>query len=249
MRELSQKNKEAAERDVLRDFCTASDHLEEQFARFAGCGTISDPILRSDVGQAWDKGLLWRLKDQAHHLFRRKTKENQSAGLLLDWTIGYIFHECLKLLENVHQDRYYAPKLVAFAQTIPTNADLLAKFEIIRSETLNGIRREIQRISALMAHTRQLFCRYFAGRSDHLPLARFLHDQNDLVRRVFREDYEELIRSVYGEETELLYTQAARSLIESGRFAAASEALAAALQKSPSYPAALELLGMLRHEN
>ncbi|MDL2267247.1 hypothetical protein LJC46_04580 [Desulfovibrio sp. OttesenSCG-928-G15] len=82
-RKWIENNREDFERDVLREFCRASDMLFSQFERLAASGTISFPVLREMVGEPLNKGMLWRLKDKSHHLFRQDSGTDQ-VGVLLD---------------------------------------------------------------------------------------------------------------------------------------------------------------------
>jgi hypothetical protein len=111
----------------------------------------------------------------------------------------------------------------------------------IQSQTVESMRREVTRLESLLLQSRGLFCLYFAGCADHRPLARFLHDSNELARSIFADDYDRLIRSIYGDEPERMPIEAAYSLLESARFASASLAVEAALACNPRSPAALTL--------
>lgn len=64
------ENKGVFVRDLLRDYCHVCATLAEQRERFEGTGTISYAVLRDLLGEAMRKGVFWRLKDTAHHLFR-----------------------------------------------------------------------------------------------------------------------------------------------------------------------------------
>lgn len=240
MQDWVRKNQQAFERDVLRDFCEASDLLFEQFARFADSRTLSFPVLRALIGEPLNKGMLWRLKDKAHHIF---LGQDRPEGLLLDWTLGYIFHETLKLMEDAHQRQYYAPQLRGLNGSIrnPEVEAVARRLYIIIDETSESMRREATRISTLILHSRGLFGLYFAGARDHLPLARFLHDNQALVRRAFGEDYEGFLGAVYGEEPERMHIAAALSLLESARGDKAAQAVALALVLNPDSREALEI--------
>ena len=242
MRTWVHHNHAAFERDVLRGFCQAAAQLSEQFARFAATGTLSFSVLRDMIGEPLNKGLLWRLKDKAHHIFLN-AGTTKPAGLLLDWTLGYIFHESLKLMEDAHQRQYYAPQLEGLADfaQYPELAAQMRELRDIQSQTVESMRREVARLESLLLQSRKLFCLYFAGRADHRPLARFLHDNNELARAIFADDYDRLIQSVYDDEPERMPVEAAHSLLESARFAAAALAVEAALTRNPHSPDALAL--------
>lgn len=247
MRTWVQHNRAAFERDVLRDFCQAASRLFEQFARFAAAGTISFSVLRNMIGEPLNKGLLWRLKDKAHHIFLH-ADQTRPAGLLLDWTLGYIFHESLKLMEDAHQRQYYAPRLESLTH-FTHYPELSAQMRVLRDiqgQTVESLRREVARLENLLVQSRRLFCLYFAGCAAHRPLARFLHDNNELARAVFADDYDRLIQSVYGGQAERMPLEAAYSLLESARFAAAALAVEAALARNPGSPAALALREAIR---
>ena len=237
-----QKNRADFERDVLRDFCHVSVQLHEQFERFGSTRTLSFPVLRGLIGEPQNKGLLWRLKDKSHHIFLRAAPVAPS-GLLLDWNLGYIFHETLKLMEDAHQRQYYAPQLRSLNGTgaDPDIARIADALHGILEETLESMRRETDRITALLSYSRRLFSLYFAAESRHRPLARFLNDNEALARRAFRQDYDAFVIAVYGGEPERLHIEAAHSLLESARDRAAARAVVRALAINPSSADALEL--------
>jgi hypothetical protein len=49
------------------------------------------------------KGPLWRLTELSHFLFRRKGAKPSIHEVLFDWSLGAIFHECLKIREDLYQ--------------------------------------------------------------------------------------------------------------------------------------------------
>ena len=229
------------ERDVLRDFCQAAAQLSEQISRFARTETVSFSVLRALVGEPMNKGPLWRLKDKAHHIFRNGGSV-KPAGVLLDWVLGYIFHESLKLMEDAHQRQFYAPQLEGLSGLdCPELAARVSELIAVQGQTVESMHREVARLDNLLLQSRKLFCLYFEGRADHRPLARLLHDNNDAVRKIFEDDYDRLVQAVYGNEPERMHIEAARSLLESARFAAAAQAVEVALSVNPRSGDALEL--------
>lgn len=240
-------NREAFERDVLLDFCIASRQFEEQFKRLEETGTISYPVLRALVGEPMNKGILWRLKDKAHHLMR-VDEEYTPIGLLLDWSLGYIFHESVKLMEDAHQQQYYVPKLAVFSgqELPPFMSRLLASLVDIRRQTVESMHREAGRLRNLFTQSRRLFCLFFEDQGCHRPLARLLYDRGDLVREVFNEDYGFFICSVYRDEPERMQIEAAKSLLESGRALAARSALSDAFAINPDNKRAVSVMKDVR---
>ena len=222
-------------RDIVRDFCLSCRVLEGQFAQFDRNGQVDFEVLRDLLGEEMNKGLLWRLKDTAHHLFRSKTGSAGLVGQFLDWSVGYIFHDAMKLKEDSYQQQNYAPW---FRQLI--REDLPAEEKHISSELLGvleqtseSMHREITRIRFIVAHCRRLFPIYFSAHRDNPLLARFLFDQNDLVREVFGPEYGLLVDRIYGEQPEHMYLLAAISLRQGGWTRESAQAIARALELAP----------------
>lgn len=220
--------------EILRDFCVVSIALEEQFARFDSAGNLSYAVLREVLGDQMNKGILWRLKDTAHHLLR-DAPASPVAGRLLDWAIGYIFHETLKLMEDAHQHQYYAPSLIALAEDnpLPELEAVARDFTLMAVENQTDMGRKVKRIRKLLAHARLFFHRCYSGHAANGHLARLLHDKDALVREAFAGEHENLLRAIYGREPHLLFYNAAVSLKDGGRFAEARSALARARELAP----------------
>lgn len=222
-------------RDIIRDFCLSWRVLEDQFQQFDKNGQVDFEVLRDLLGEEMNKGLLWRLKDTAHHLFRSKAEGGTLVGQFLDWSVGYIFHDAMKLKEDSYQQQNYAPW---FRQLI--RDDLPEEEKGISSELLGVLEqtsesmfREIRRIRFIVANCRRLFPIYLSAHRDNPLLARFLFDQDDLVREIFGEEYEGLIARIYADRPDHMYLLAAMSLRQGGWLAESSEAIARAVDLNP----------------
>lgn len=236
-------------RDVVRDYCLVCSELDAQFNRFAKSQTISFPVMRDLLGTAMNKGLLWRLKDTAHHLFRQVPPQNlyshkrfclinqpktvlqpeqeDPLSHMLDWSIGYVFHECVKLKEDAYQHQHYAPQYKALHKML-LHESLEAVVEplgMTLDQTCESMAREIKRIRYILASSRKLLCFYLERHKENTLLARLIHDNNALVRDVFAEEYETLLSSLYGTQTQRLHNYAAFALMDGGRLEEAHEAI------------------------
>lgn len=226
-------------RDFMRDYCMACSVLEAQFTRFEQSATVSFPVMRDLLGEAMNKGLLWRLKDTAHHLFRND-KDDSPIALMLDWCIGYVFHECLKLKEDAYQHQHYAPQYRSLHRRL-MDEELRAIVEPLGgmlAQTRESMDREIRRIRYILASSRSLLCLYFESHRDNRLLARLIHDRDQLVREIFGEDYSRLVVALYGDRPELLHVHAAEALLDGGRPEEALRAIAAAQALQPDCPEA-----------
>lgn len=221
-------------RDVVRDFCQVSRLLEREFRHFDRSGHVDFNALRDLLGQEMNKGLLWRLKDTAHVLF----KNESASGLLghfLDWSVGYIFHDAMKLKEDAYQQQNYAPWFRQMQDKELEGSQLAFSRELfgVLDQTNESIQREVNRIRFLLFNCRKLFMDYLPRHADNELLARFLYDQNDLVREVFGDSYARLIGSIYGDKPEMMPLMASRSLSGGGWAEEAARALAEAERTNP----------------
>jgi hypothetical protein len=239
-------------RDLLRDFCLAAASLEEQFARFDASGALSFAIISDITGSEFNKGLLWHIKDTAHQLFKNKTL-TLAAGQL-DWTIGFLFHECLQILEAAYQLQHYVPRLTSLYKLRFISEHTFTSMRNELDETLlvlaaqsgENLKQHIRRGRELISAAKELFCRYLAGCSTNRQLARLIHDREKLLRSVFGDQFEALLQSIYGTERELIFLETALSLAELGQMDKAALAVKTAIKINPHNPTyALLLEGML----
>ncbi len=233
-------------RDLLRDFCTVYAKITEQNTRFAHSGTISYAVLRELLGEAMRKGIFWRLKDTAHHLFRKKNRgrrdfegydasiqysherldnkptcqqaQNPSAVLenILDWCIGYTFHECIKLKEDAFQRQHYSNRLIQIQNRAQEHTHLIENLMPYTMQTRESIGREIVRILDVLNYARQLIVLYVHKHGDNGSVARFIAEHEELVKETFQEHWEELLQSLYGKNTFSMYVLAAKACFEGG---------------------------------
>jgi len=222
-------------RDLFKFFCQACEQLEEQFSRFDEDGSIEFGVLRELVGDEMSKGLLWRMKDTAHHVFRNDP-HSQLGGKFLDWAMGYIFHETIKLKEDAYQKQNYAPWFHKLNEENlqQSEKDITTQLFQVLNQTEESMRREIDRIRFIMAKCRQLLPYYLHRYSDNELLARYIFSQNKLVMSVFAEDYDSLIHAIYQTKPERMYALASQSLRMGGWMDEAAEALNKGLEINPT---------------
>jgi hypothetical protein len=233
--------------NILFVYCAIHRTLDEQVARFEEAGSLSFPVLRDLTGEASDKGPLWWLKDHSH-IFLRSAGSPVSAQLL-DWGIGYAFHEVMKLVEATHQHRHYLPAFQGLADILSVRgrADITGVSARISRELDEDMARGVRRIRRLLGSLRMFFLRAYAGQRDNTHLARFLYDQEELVRSVFQADYDRLLAALYGEATEKLASGAARALLDGGYCERAEAALHKAAAMAPASAEIRELFEQVQN--
>lgn len=117
----------------------------------------------------------------------RNDPETPLTGQFLDWGLGYIFHETIKLKEDAYQALTYAPWFLALrGRDLPEDERVVVEelFQVLR-QTEESMRREIDRIRFIMSQCRRLLPIYLARHKENALLARYVFSQNALVREVF----------------------------------------------------------------
>lgn len=228
---------------ILQLYCAVEAVLQEQFVRFDAAGSLSFSILNGLINTESNKGPLWWLKDSAHNVLCNPAAP--ASARLLDWGIGYIFHEVLKLAEAVQQHRSYLPEMQTLARSLSPSAqaDIAGFHLMIGRELSEDLARGVRRIRNLLGAARRVLILAYAGLGSNCLLGRGIYIERAVIQSVFRdEEYDELITSIFGPEPETLFLVAGRSFFEGGYFEKAREAAAEALKIAPENKTAQELL-------
>jgi len=254
-------------RDLVRDYCMVFRLLSDQRRRFERDGTVSYSALRDLLGEAMRKGVFWRLKDTAHHLFRnaiRPTPTVEDQGIvpcryaasphpdgmvmqspveaLIDWCVGYAFHECAKLKEDAFQGQHYANRLAQLGRHPAATDELYGPLGALGAQTAESSARELERILHVLSHGLFLLTRYLTEEGDNGRLARWLACEELLAREVFGQYYPELLTTLYNGDPARLYLLAARDFLESGRQEPAQALLRRARERNLLNAEGLDLL-------
>lgn len=243
-------------RDIFRDFCLSVSELEKQFQRYEKTRCLSFPSLSALLGETSNKGLLWSLKDTAHHFFKQEGHE-QSIASRLEWIIGYLFHECLKITETAYQIQHYAPSLAGLQhkESEVTQAKMVTEkldqsLTVLLRRTAGALHGQIAYARELIDLACSLFCHFLQGEGKNPALARLFFEQEERIQSVFRKRYPDLITAIYGEclqegdyrsAAAKAALTAAHSLWEHGQAAHALSAVQKALSFTPNCPVSLAL--------
>jgi hypothetical protein len=135
------------------------------------------------------KSLLYNLKEQCHSLFRDKGKKTiHKKKWLLDVVIGSIFHEAMRLRENIYQMEVYQPKYLRYKSKVGKSdyeKDYLQLFERIILNTRQGVVEGIEETRSLFQDAMVQLIDLFKEGSKNTFLVRFLLENLTLLQKVY----------------------------------------------------------------
>ncbi|MFT4302112.1 MAG: hypothetical protein QM579_10190 [Desulfovibrio sp.] len=153
----------------------------------------------------------------ANNLLPGGTAGQHALEALIDWSIGYAFHECVKLREDAFQNQHYANRLAQIARHDAVTADMYNPLRGLVGQTAESSSRELSRISHVLSHGLRMLAQYLAVEKHNTHLARWLASEEHLAQQAFGANYVTLLDALYGPEHERLYLLAARDFLEAGR--------------------------------
>ncbi len=233
------KNRSRDLLEMVRRLLLAAAAFQDIFKNY------KDGKLRfSDIGNWVDErgqGLLYTLKEQSHSLFRVGAKGPVHGNeWLLDLAIGSIFHEAMKLRENVYQMEFYRPRYLQFKSKMGKTAyeyekNYLQQFERIISRAEQGVREGMEETQSILKDAAEQLIDFFKTNSANPYLARFLLEHQPLLQRVYGAMKAREIFSVIFKKGLLdAYSLAGRSYLQSGHYDLASLSFSKALKMDPS---------------
>jgi len=175
---------------VVLGFAKAKAAFDELLAEYREKGAMDFP--RLDV---FVESTLFTLKEDSHFLFRQRNHmhgDQISEEELFDISIGSIFHELMKIKENVYQIEHYAPLYSQMAKSAgrPGAPD----FEVAFLEACHKIVRRARRmLPSDLGGAEEIF----RDAADNLKMMLRNHTGNQLLARTFL-DHQELMKRAFG---------------------------------------------------
>lgn len=221
---MKRKNQGTRDRNILemvRSFLLSEVAFQEIFKKYK-----ESDLRFSDIGN-WvdDKGqsLLYDLKEQCHSLFRNMGKEpGHKNEWLLDLAIGSIFHEAMKLRENIYQMEVYRPKYLQYKLKVGKSAyekDYLQQFERIISKAEQGVAEGMEETRSLFRDAMAQLVDFFKENSKNPFLVRFLLEHQTLLQRVYgSKRMREIFDLIFDKGLLDAYNLAGRSYLQSGHY-------------------------------
>jgi hypothetical protein len=226
----------AAVVDIARDFLAVHRALR-RIAEHQAAGTLRFDELRSFVGDD-ETSALFRLKERCHALFRGDGVDAREIGAsaLFDLAVGSLFHEAMKLRENLYQADVYAPRVAALrAAGVADESGLLAEFDRLVAGARVRLAESVAEARALLGQTTAQFRVLLRTQAANGLLARFVAENAAELGEAFGCREDAVLAELHGTPA-AAWRRAAWSYLESGFFADASRALALAASHGDRSP-------------
>lgn len=162
------------------------------------------------------KSCLFRLKEMCHDLFRNSSEANYKEKLY-DITVGYTFHEAMKLRENLYQLEYYRPQCdMALQGLSDQEKKIVNEIGVLVKKAKIRLKEGFKEITVLNDELiKQLKDLIFLYKGNYL-LPRFLYEhEKQLIKIYGRKGFEEMLQSMYKDGRPLLLFRTANSYLES----------------------------------
>ncbi|HOJ43351.1 MAG TPA: hypothetical protein PK800_04465 [Syntrophorhabdaceae bacterium] len=162
------------------------------------------------------KSCLYRLKEMCHSLYR-KSNDATYKEMLYDMTVGYIFHEAMKLRENLYQIEHYRPNYIKEIEHLTDiEKKIIHEINALTKKTKKRLHEGFKEIKRLLREMVAQLMDLIKLYKDSYLMPRFiLENQKDLVMIYGKKGYERLLNELYKDGRELLMFKAAKSYLES----------------------------------
>lgn len=231
-------------KNLVHSFIESKIFFDELYHRYQKNHTI--PYERMDfwIGSDNKKGPLWMLKDNSHKLFRKTDYKISLSEYLFDWTLGSIFHEGMKLKEDVYQLEVYLPT----SESIDTSDDgekiekILAEYVKVIDTASKNLEAEMECIHHLFSKAGERLKESLVHYAPNGLLARFILENKKLIDIALgKNSSKKIIASLYP-QPESIYLVAGTSCYEGGWFTHAIKYFKRSLAISPHNPEAKQWL-------
>ncbi|OGP93123.1 MAG: hypothetical protein A2156_08325 [Deltaproteobacteria bacterium RBG_16_48_10] len=225
--------------EMIRGLFLAQTAFQEIFIKYK-----RGQLHFSDI-EHWvdDRGqsLLYLLKEQCHAIFRYvRAGSFHKNEWLLDLVIGSIFHEAMKLRENIYQLEVYRPQYLQYQLEAGKTAyekNYLMQFDKIISRAEQGVAEGMEETRSLLQDAKAQLLDFFKSSSENPYLIRFLLEHQSLLNKVYGpKGTKEVFHLLFEDGFLEAYLMAGRSYLDSEHYDLSSHYFSKALKLSPGHP-------------
>jgi hypothetical protein len=215
--------------------------------------------LTAMVGTELEKGPLWQLKDLCHRLWPEQEHGYNLDGSLIDWLVGSLFHEAMKLKENIYILNSYGPAAFRIGDpgagggsgehglepAPPRLARIMDVKGLIRRIVVDVI-RQMDQLAFLFGQAGYMLRTMIPALAQNMLVVRFLVEQEDLVFELWGEKAEDVFEEMFYGAPEQGFCSAGRSYLNGQWYDRALAMYTRAIQLEPGCDEAFARVHQLR---
>ena len=174
--------------EIVRDYLYSYIRFQSIYKKYKA-QTLSFDDIEEFVTDKDPTVPLFNLKESCHMLFRYQGEEQCSdEEKLLDLAVGSIFHEAMKLRENLYQLTVYKPRYLQIQNSRQSSAyekNLLQEFMKIGAKTEKRLAESMTETKRLLRDTLEQLAHLLPRYKDNAVLLKFLLRNKELLQQVF----------------------------------------------------------------
>lgn len=165
------------------------------------------------------KSCLFRLKEMCHYIFRNSDEAHYKEKLY-DITVGYIFHEAMKLRENIYQIEYYKPNSEKVSDSLnEKEKKIVREIEILTRKAEKRIKEGAKEVRNLTVELINQLKSLFELYKNNYLLPRFLFENEKTLISIYgKREIERLLNELYKDGRDVLIFKTAKSYLKSEYF-------------------------------
>jgi len=233
-------------RNIVKDFFQSYDFFQDLERKFKSKG-VDYRGMDQWVGTEESKGILWQLKDLCHDLWKNTAPDENPDTFMFDWMIGTLFHEAMKLKENLYVLANYRPSYdtLYFPEKNVNGAD--SNCPSFFKEINDEINRGIKRIRCLYNKALNTLKTIVVQEKDNALLIRYMLDEKRMhpERWAMKNGLRELLEKLFPDGIDEAYCIAGESYLEGSWYTEAKNAFEEALNINPKCSEARSALRIL----
>ena len=162
------------------------------------------------IGEETDKGPLWNLRELCRRVWPEGEHGENVEGSLVDWLMGSIFHEAIRLREDVHILNNYGnatfrnrQMIVARengfqSQNFPASrlAKVMDRKNLIKRVAVD-VMQQMEQLAFLFGQTNNMLRTMLSGLAENFLLVRFLVEQEDIVEDLWGEGLADVFADMF----------------------------------------------------
>lgn len=217
---------------MLKGFYRTAGGFLQIYQDYLKTGTVPYDEIDKLVGTENRKGCLWSLKDDCHQLWRNGDSAFELNGSLLDWIIGSLFHEAMKLKENIYLYEFYAPLAHDMKGEWRLEIQKFCGVECRRfmERISHEVDRQMENLGFMFGRAIYLLRTMLPCQAHNPLLLRYLIEHRDVVSELWSESLDEIFKDMFHGVPENGYCFAAQSYFDGNWYEKALAAYQEALR-------------------